>query len=341
MDSFTITISTNYVKAWGIWEAVREILQNAYDQNEADPASQVHVTYSPERNGKLLISTSTGHLEASSLVLGESRKHEGSRGKFGEGYKLALLVLLRENKGITIQNGDEYWTPKLEFNKRFGTELLTIKTSPRNHSPGVAYLLEGITPEEWAQINFNVHAVRNQDKILFEEHQKGRIYVGGLYVTTIKDLKFGYCFKASTVKLDRDRGMVNNFDIEYQTSKLWTESSSPQLYQLIKDEVRDVAYCESHAPTSIYNSFYTFYREEHGDAIPVTTQEEIKAVQESGKKWALVPTLLKTMLNKVKTWVIPTSDSPAKRLRKLIDKHYFDVNVKAELEDIITILENK
>ena len=64
---FTLPISPDYVAHWGLWEAVREIYQNALDESEAaisyDEAAQV-----------LFISSATGRLTPETLVLGTSSK---------------------------------------------------------------------------------------------------------------------------------------------------------------------------------------------------------------------------------------------------------------------------
>lgn len=96
MKTIELSLSPKYVSGWGVEEAVREILQNAIDQ-KADGA-EVSVSYDRET---LSILTDGARLKTSTLLLGESGKDdERYIGKYGEGYKLALLVLTRERKPV-------------------------------------------------------------------------------------------------------------------------------------------------------------------------------------------------------------------------------------------------
>ena len=51
---------------------------------------------------------------------------DGMIGKFGEGYKLALIVLLRKGFKVDIINADEEWKPRFANSEKFDTQVLTI-----------------------------------------------------------------------------------------------------------------------------------------------------------------------------------------------------------------------
>ncbi len=123
---FTLPISDGYVASWGLWEAVREIWQNAMDAADEDPSCLVTLSH---EEGVLRIETSIGSLDPSTLVLGSTSKKDrpGQRGKFGEGYKLALLVLARLGLPTLINTGDEVWSARLEY----AAELSLCKHSTR------------------------------------------------------------------------------------------------------------------------------------------------------------------------------------------------------------------
>ena len=104
MKNYEIPISPNYVHNWGVQEAVRELLQNAIDADKC--GYKKDVLYNKESNLLTIVSTGVT-LPVSSLVLGCSTKDENESliGKYGEGYKLALVVLLRKGYIINICNG--------------------------------------------------------------------------------------------------------------------------------------------------------------------------------------------------------------------------------------------
>ncbi len=97
MSVIKYPISANYVSHWGIWEAAREILQNAMD------APQYNVSYT---DGEMIV-TNPGSLNLKALLLGESDKAEGARGQYGEGLKLAMLIAAREKRTMRVWTGSE------------------------------------------------------------------------------------------------------------------------------------------------------------------------------------------------------------------------------------------
>lgn len=120
MKTIELSLSPKYVSGWGVEEAVREILQNAIDQ-KADGA-EVSVSYDRET---LSILADGARLKTSTLLLGESGKDdERYIGKYGEGYKLALLVLTRERKPVKVVTDAETWTPEFRLSETFGEESL-------------------------------------------------------------------------------------------------------------------------------------------------------------------------------------------------------------------------
>lgn len=111
--NYELPISPNYVSNWSIKEAIREILQNAIDSDKNGYKKEISYNKYDKslhiKNYGITLSTST-------LVLGCSSKKDidGMIGKFGEGYKLALVVLLREGYIVNIINGGEIWLPSFK-----------------------------------------------------------------------------------------------------------------------------------------------------------------------------------------------------------------------------------
>lgn len=89
----------------GIPEAVREFLQNARDEEIEHEGNEMLIDYDPSSQ-LLSIGNSHSVLEPRTLLLGQSSKRSatGLIGKHGEGYKVATVVLLRNNCNVTIYN---------------------------------------------------------------------------------------------------------------------------------------------------------------------------------------------------------------------------------------------
>lgn len=333
-----LPISVKYVSHWGLWEAVREILQNAYDERDGNPGCELKF----ERRGEaLIISTSTGLLSRKSLVLGESeKKNDSPRGKFGEGYKLALVALLRLGKNVIINNGPDFWHPSFANSTSFDCEVLEINihlNDELSKDKGVEFVISSIDDAEWEMINNRVYV--GPEMILRD--RPGTVFVGGLFVTRIEKLVYGYAFDSIDIKLDRDRGMVSDFDVTFLTSRLWSEKGGWELFGMIEDKALDVQYCDYHIGNKGSNDVFDRYTDTHGEAIPVSNQAEVERAVKAKVKWVLVPPQLQTILHRIKTWIIPDPDSLSSRLRKFGQEYgmYLPASGLSELKKLIKELD--
>ena len=334
MTKYPLSISPDYVSKWGFWEATRELLQNAFDQADQEPDTFVDFSY---KDGVMTVGSSTGHLPIKSLLLGYSDKTD-ARGQFGEGLKLALLVLTRSGHSVMIANGSEVWTACLEYDETYDSKILQINvTHDHPEVPGVHVYVGGVPEESWNLIRGNVCSIKDHDAIFHDTREKGRIYVGGLYVTTLSDFQCGYAFTPKSLTLDRDRSMIHSFDASYATSRLWAVESSSLTYELLKRDAPDVKYCASltYSDSLMPGIVYKLFDKHHPDTIPVSTQDEIQKVQSAGLRWTLVSETLKAILNIIKKFKILKSKSPKERLIYLVETNELEEKVRIELLDII------
>jgi hypothetical protein len=345
LKKFILPISPGYVKHWGFWQAVRELIQNAYDQQTLDPACQVKIEY---RDGMIFVITSQGKLSRASLVLGNSTKLDtpGMRGQFGEGYKLALLVLARLQHPCSIENGNEIWNSYIEHSDEYESDVLNIDTFEyTGHvTEGVHFCIEQVTREQWDEVYANLGPkCEFSNMILHESKEKGRVYVGGLYVNTLKDYEKGYAFNADAIKLDRDRQMVADFDLAMATSKLWTNDDSDEAIEMLERETTppDVKYVQYQSVEPSTPIVAKAAKRWDMDYIPVTTQKEIEAATNAGMKWKLVSSVYRSVLGFVKKWLIPTTKSPLERLREFRQQNQYALNPNAlaELDNIIAVMD--
>lgn len=298
MSKFELSLSENYVRDWSIVESVREFFQNAIDQQSITEDNDMFFNYEEDKE-ILYIGNKSSILEAKSLLLGASTKSDNNKtiGNFGEGYKIATLVALREGKQIIFYNygKKEIWKPRMVKSKRYNANILTFftekhvwKKTPNNY---LTIEIQDITKEEYEKIvesNLHLQEVGNYKetsygRILIDEEYKGKIYVNGLFVKQLK-MDYGYDILPQHLKLDRDRKMVADFDIQWLTSQMWKEvsgSSNKEVIELAKNNSNDVIYTHEVEiePEEAKEEYKNFLKEHGHNAIPVSSNEEIKLIQ--------------------------------------------------------------
>ena len=263
MAKYELSLVKSYVQEWTAEDAIREIIQNAIDESNRVEDNAMSVEYDPEEK-TLTISNKKSVLTHDTLLLGNTSKatDDNMIGKFGEGYKLGILVLTRENHPVVIQNYGlkETWTARFVNSRRWKDEVLTIFTEksqiwskpPHNNLSFVisnvdqgmydevvkkTLFLKDIYTGEYVEDNYKKTSYGN---ILFEESEKGRVYVNGLFVITLEDLKYGYDIKARYIEIGRDRNLIDSYEITKYTTLMWIEIQDD-----FKDEIFELAYSES------------------------------------------------------------------------------------------------
>ena len=186
MTTYILPITKNYVSNWTIFDAIRELIQNGLDGEGA-----FSITYSLEEE-KLTLQSKNTKLEPKKLLLGCSEKADGSIGKFGEGLKLALVVLLREEKEIFIFNSEDQWRPAFLWHELYNEEILHIEElSNISESQDLTISIYGFSPEDFLKVKELTLVLQSEEEIgkkfstsfgdiLLEK--KGKLYVGGLFV---------------------------------------------------------------------------------------------------------------------------------------------------------------
>jgi hypothetical protein len=230
MPKYQLTLSPNYVPNWGINEALRELFQNAIDRENEDKEAKIIEYYdAPLRHLKL--GNNNTKLTKRSLLLGETTKDGKSTiGKYGEGYKLAFLVLLRMGFRITVHNNNEIWIPKLVKSKVFDAELLEINVmKAQNKDTDLVCVIEGLGPEAYDKFKEKCllfqnpeHIKTNLGRILVEPRFKGQVYCNGLFVCEMENMACGYDMKPEHIELNRDRNKVTEFNISWEISRMWS-----------------------------------------------------------------------------------------------------------------------
>lgn len=337
-----LTITPDYVADWGFWEACRELLQNSIDQQATDARSKPIFSYD-EQGQSLYIGATHCHLERNTLLLGQTTKRDDASqiGNFGEGYKLALLVLTRLQYEVIIENGNETWIASIEEDADFGTDVLTITIHHgQDNRDGVIFGLRDVTPDAYGSIHKNYLMNQPENRILDEAYLRGRIFVGGLFVCKIDPLKFGYNFSPHRVKLNRDRSMVSEWEVKYEAAKLWTESEDfDQVYELAEAGAPDVEQLEGHlqygSRPTMSRAIAERYAKENGAAVPIAVESEREWFRGAVR---IVPTPLRNLLHRVHGFAMcAETESPKAVLETFRTKwrHAIDGEMRRDLDQVI------
>lgn len=334
---FELSLTKNYVADWGVYDALRELIQNAIDQEVTIPDNKKSIVYKDET---LYISNKSSVLERQSLLLGHTSKQDDDKtiGQFGEGYKIAFLVLTRLEKPVTVYNygAKETWTVKFSKLKKYNYEKVLVVTVddayPWTKVPddNLTIKVENITPDEYEGLIERTLFLQNDvdfegtpyGDILFSDKHKGQFFVNGLYVTTNNEFSNGYNIRPEFMKIGRDRNLVDSHDLRSMTRRMWLFSQdNKRKLDLIKNESSDVYGINYVSPT--YNSvaksergFYTKlntlaedaysqFKEEYGEkATPVSTESENKEIRLKYKdlRPVVVNSTMKELINESDTY---------------------------------------
>lgn len=290
--NYEITISPNYVSNWGIKEAIRELLQNAIDA-ETNGYNKI-INY----DGQTLNITSNGvDLQAKDLILGCSSKEDqdGMIGKYGEGFKLALVVLLRKGMNIEIQNGNKIWIPSFKISETFGTQVLNIEEIESSGNE----LTFSISPVDQQLYNslldyfpciddsFGRTVDCDNGQILLDKKFKGKMYVEGLYIQTDDNFQYGYNFNSDVVELDRDRKAINYYELRALTAQsiITAEECNKEIFDAISNscvDVRDIEDVIDEASESFLEEYREQFYEENNleENTLVATESVMKQLEQ-------------------------------------------------------------
>ena len=222
MKKYELSLSRNYVSGWGTEEAIRELLQNAKDSNGEE---NVDID---KLGGTITITNKNTSIPSSTLLLGNTSKKDDldKIGQFGEGYKLAILVLLREGKNVFIKNGNKIWNPSFEYSDNFECEVLCM-TETDSTGSDLIFEISGFNSQELNDLENEFLGLNGQSynsiqtsygEILTDSNYKGKVFVDGLPVYEDDNFDYGYNFKPCYVSLDRDRKSINIYELKSLTA---------------------------------------------------------------------------------------------------------------------------
>lgn len=216
MERINYNISKKYLSHWGLEQALREIIQNFKDFGDY----KVDI---PE-SGKVVITNDFVPDDLSFLAIGNSDKKEGSRGKYGEGLKMALLIFAREGRFIQIETTKHIIVPEF-VETQLGKTFSILLSDNKVVQTGFKITFD-IDLDFWLDYYHN-KLIHDKD-IVFDDgyygrivdKPKGSVFCGGIFVAKVKNLSKAYDINVQHLPLTRDRNLPQTWDVNWATSKI-------------------------------------------------------------------------------------------------------------------------
>jgi hypothetical protein len=213
-----------YIESWGRWEVVRELVTNAMD------AGNWEMELQKGNFSNILVITDDGEgLALENLLIGNTghAKDDKHIGQFGEGLKMALLVLTRFGVQAKVLSGKyQFWN---EQGDKFGRPIMRIAYQEVEQHPGTIITVPWPKDEPVYEDRF----LRPDDeRIFWEDKSTGRMILRqdqpdffhkGIWVqqATYYGKGFSFGYNLVTTKLGRDRRVVDYWQAKSEVSRIW------------------------------------------------------------------------------------------------------------------------
>jgi len=316
-----LTINPDYVRNWGVWEGIRELIQNAKDAD--DIGCEMKVEYVTNTQQPMLRVTTTGTtLDRSHLLLGTTTKagRDDQRGEFGEGLKLAMLVLSRAGYTVRCRSGEEQWIPKVDHSDTFDSDLLMVSCSPVTYREQIQIDVIGLSANDWESIRERCLFLADKRKkkeaievglnqILTGDDDVGLLYVKGIFVGKLPGRHF-YGYNLWNVRVDRDRRLADPWDLKYEIARVINKAVERDLikiedaYNLMMEDGFEESQAVAqmgHTTTEVSAKLVEHFEETHGEnAVAVKDTAQSAEAAHYGMKGVAVGENLKTAIERVK-----------------------------------------
>lgn len=228
----------DYCSDWSAIDALREIVQNALDTGSAAEYNCDDV--------QICVYTPGRPLEPSMFALGASQKSGDAIGKYGEGFKIAMLVLTRMGMMPRIHTGRYTVNGLFREHEFTGVQsfCLSIEESVDVRCPGVLFTCDnnGIDLDELKNKVTPFGAQMSLPKTVDMLPSKpGMIFVNGLFVCKESKLSLGYNFAPSMINLNRDRNMTTG--VEATLAQYFVKEVDAEIvFNLLENDAHDTSY---------------------------------------------------------------------------------------------------
>ncbi len=260
MINIDFNMTRDYCSSWTAIDALREISQNALDSGK-----EYKHTVSA---GKVVVFTYDAELTPDVFSLGQSVKTGNAIGKFGEGFKIAMLVLTRLGLEPEIRTNNLVVKGEFKLNSFTGLETfnLCITSELMDLCEDIEFTCNAdsidLVELEDKITHFSANPLSKPDVCEVLKHRPGKIYVNGLYVCSDERLKYGYNFAPDHIELNRDRDVA--IGLESTLANYYVDQVDPKvIYDLVMADAYDVSYVyiwmDSKLREALAELFYSNY----------------------------------------------------------------------------------
>lgn len=222
---WTYPMTINYRKNWSEWEAIREIVQNMMDSD-----SNFSIKQTPQ--GLLLKDNGRG-IKKKHLLLGVSEKSTEARGQFGEGLKLALVVLKRLGYDIEIKSRNlAIFVSTATIEEE--TCLKLILDEAPNNITGTQILIKGYNGDTYKEhfINGNKQIIYSCKHGQIINEGESKLYVKDIFVCKLQGAIYSYNLK--NIKLSEDRNIPSEYSVQHGLGLLYSTLKGKHLHLAIR-----------------------------------------------------------------------------------------------------------
>lgn len=352
MKTYKLSLSRTYVSKWQMPEAVRELIQNALDSESPFKYSfyqDLDDDSKPTKVWNLKLSSEFTTLSPQTLLLGTTSKaeNESAIGSFGEGYKLALLVLTRLGYRVTMRNGDKFWQPRFEYDADFGDDLLVIRENTNPAKPkGLIITVHDLSEADVSLIRNSCLLMQDQVGEQIETpmgyillDKPGQLYVGSLFICNT-ELDYGYNVHPRFMPLERDRKTVDNWNLRWAAKEMWMASGDlDRVAKLINDGCPDVEYVKYGSTQMVKEACYRVFRAKNPEAVVARDQAELDSLVKSGMTEVII--VKEAFYQQVSESKSYRQESPVREQEtvQIILKRWFEANKKHMRQSAIEAFE--
>lgn len=329
-------MTKDYRSSWGVVDAIRELVQNCLDNHECESSFEVN-----RETGEISIFTDGFILPTKTLAMGMSEKPDGAIGGFGEGMKLAMMILQREGCSPVMNTGNNEIYADFVHNDVMDVETFRLCISTHDED-GVNYTdgLEFIIKVESADDDFFNDLIHKVDafsdnpmptperfSIDLIDDRPGDIYVNGLFVCHDDKFRYGYNFSPEMLTIGCDRQVASSTGMAWETSRFWADKicneNKDEILNMLTEEVLDVSDIQYHITESKAKLITDAFVERFGH---VTIKPMGSSLSYGmGLTGSLYSTVSKSGYAKVAN---PWNEEghPHKELQDFVDKHHVSIN---------------
>lgn len=320
MATAELPITKDYLPKWGVWEGLREIVQNGLDEH-IQKGSPMEMTFD---EGVLGIRNVGSTLDPKAFLFGHTTKANDDRtaGQYGEGLKLGVLALVRADKQVNITVGKDLWKARFIRSKKYGATILgfDIVRNVFEEERDVTVSVSPLSDEEYSMLKGRIISIMSDPPVMIQNNSsffgsvivdkafRGRIFVRGIWVCDKEDMEFGYDF--SNVTLNRDRDFVAGWDISYHAAHILDriisaddadEDLLERVYKVMEagesDEAKGFG---SYLSLDSEKKLAAIFRKQHGEkAVPVSDNNGVRQAEFCGSVGVVVPKAMADALGAV------------------------------------------